>query len=120
MISGTALSFTAILFLKASPAQLGLLMGANLLPRFLVGPAAGLLADRLPYQLDHLPLPELVRVIREAEPSRLGSVNRQFRGEIETMMRLAQAAGLQVAELARHAIDDSRRQEFVVYEMTPA
>jgi len=41
-------------------------------------------------------------------------------GEIETMMRLAQAAGLQVAELARHAIDDSRRQEFVVYEMTLA
>ena len=41
-------------------------------------------------------------------------------GEIETMMRLAQAAGLQVVELARHAIDDSRRQEFVVYEMTPA
>jgi release factor glutamine methyltransferase len=41
-------------------------------------------------------------------------------GEIETMMRLARAAGLQVAEFARHAIDDSRRQEFVVYEMTPA
>lgn len=41
-------------------------------------------------------------------------------GEIETMTRLARAAGLQVAELGRHVIDDSRRQEFVVYEMTPA
>src|SRR5258708_1391826 len=51
MVSGTALSFTAILFLKASPAQLGLLMAANLAPRFLVGPAAGLLADRLPRRL---------------------------------------------------------------------
>jgi WD40 repeat protein/predicted Ser/Thr protein kinase len=45
-----------------------------------------LLADRLPYQLDYLPIPEVVRVIREVEPSRLGSVNRQFRGEIETIV----------------------------------
>ena len=39
-------------------------------------------------------------------------------GEIETTMRLAHAAGLQVAELARQSVDDTRRQEFVVYEMT--
>jgi predicted Ser/Thr protein kinase len=45
-----------------------------------------LLADRLPYRLDGLPIPEVVRVIREVEPSRLGSVNRQFRGAIETMV----------------------------------
>jgi WD40 repeat protein/predicted Ser/Thr protein kinase len=45
-----------------------------------------LLADRLPYRLDGLPIPEVVRVIREVEPSRLGSVNRQFRGEIETIV----------------------------------
>ena len=48
-----------------------------------------LLADRLPYQLDDLPLPEVVRVIREEEPSRLGSVNRQFRGEVETIVAKA-------------------------------
>jgi WD40 repeat protein/predicted Ser/Thr protein kinase len=48
-----------------------------------------LLADRLPYQLDHLPIPEVVRVIREVEPSRLGSINRQFRGEIETIVAKA-------------------------------
>jgi release factor glutamine methyltransferase len=41
-------------------------------------------------------------------------------GEIEATMRLARSAGLQVAELARESIDDTRRQEFVVYEMTPA
>ena len=41
-------------------------------------------------------------------------------GEIEATMRLAQAAGLQVAELARESIDDTRRQEFIVYQMTLA
>jgi len=41
-------------------------------------------------------------------------------GEIETAMKLAQAAGLQVRELARESTDDSRRQEFFVYEMTMA
>lgn len=38
-------------------------------------------------------------------------------GEIEAMMRLAQAAGLQVRELASEAVDDTRRQQFFVYEM---
>jgi release factor glutamine methyltransferase len=41
-------------------------------------------------------------------------------GEIETMRRLAQAAGLQTTELASEFIDDTRRQEFFVYEMTLA
>jgi WD40 repeat protein/predicted Ser/Thr protein kinase len=48
-----------------------------------------LLANRLPYQLDHLPIPEVVRVILHVEPSRLGSVNRQFRGEVETIVAKA-------------------------------
>ncbi len=47
MVSGTALSFTAILALKATPFQLGLLTTANLLPRFLVGLVAGVWVDRL-------------------------------------------------------------------------
>jgi release factor glutamine methyltransferase len=38
-------------------------------------------------------------------------------GEIEAMTRLAQAAGLQVRELASEAVDDTRRQQFFVYEM---
>lgn len=47
MISGAALSFTAILLLKATPAQLSLLMVANLLPRFVIGLIAGVWVDRL-------------------------------------------------------------------------
>lgn len=39
-------------------------------------------------------------------------------GEIEAMRRLAQAAGLQVVELASEATDESRRQQFFVFEMT--
>lgn len=46
LVSGAALSFTAILTLKATPVQLGLLMVADLLPRFLAGPAAGVWVDR--------------------------------------------------------------------------
>ncbi len=41
-------------------------------------------------------------------------------GEIEAMMRLARAAGLRIAELARESVDDTRRQEFIVYQMTMA
>ncbi|PTT90623.1 hypothetical protein DBR42_05495 [Pelomonas sp. HMWF004] len=38
-------------------------------------------------------------------------------GEIETMKRLAEAAGLSATVLASEATDDSRRQEFFVFEM---
>jgi len=41
-------------------------------------------------------------------------------GEIEAMKRLAQAAGLQTVELASEAVDDTRRQQFFVYEMSLA
>jgi WD40 repeat protein len=70
-----------------------------------------LLADRLPYRVDHLPIPEAVRVIREVEPSRLGSVSREFRGEVETIVAKALAkdktrrypsAGELGADLRRH------------------
>src|SRR5947208_11172577 len=47
MVSGAALSFTAILFLNATPAQLGLLRVADLLPKFLAGLVAGVWVDRL-------------------------------------------------------------------------
>jgi WD40 repeat protein len=70
-----------------------------------------LLADRLPYRIDALPIPEVVRVIREVEPSRLGSVNRLFRGEVETIVAKAlekdkarryQTAGELGDDLRRH------------------
>ena len=44
-----------------------------------------LLAGRLPYHLQKLPLPEVARVIREQEPSRLGLVQSAYRGDIETV-----------------------------------
>src|SRR5436309_3198891 len=47
LVSGTALSFTAILALKATPFQLSLLQVANLLPKFLAGLVAGVWVDRL-------------------------------------------------------------------------
>jgi predicted MFS family arabinose efflux permease len=47
MVSGAALSFTAILFVNATPAQLGLLKVADLLPKFLAGLVAGVWVDRL-------------------------------------------------------------------------
>jgi WD40 repeat protein/serine/threonine protein kinase len=50
-----------------------------------------LLADRLPYRLDDLPLPEMVRVIREVEPSRLSTVNPELRGGVETIVGKALA-----------------------------
>jgi WD40 repeat protein/predicted Ser/Thr protein kinase len=74
-----------------------------------------LLAGRLPYRLDGLPIPEVVRVIREVEPSRLGSVNGQFRGAVETIVSKAmekerprryQSAGELAADLRRHLADE--------------
>jgi predicted Ser/Thr protein kinase len=44
-----------------------------------------LLVGRLPYDLHQLPLPEVARVIREREPSRLGLINTHFRGDVETI-----------------------------------
>lgn len=47
MIGGTALSFTAILFLQASPMQMALLSTMQLIPGFLAGLFAGAWVDRL-------------------------------------------------------------------------
>ena len=41
-------------------------------------------------------------------------------GEIEAIQRLARAAGLLTVELASEATDETRRQQFFVYEMTRA
>jgi WD40 repeat protein len=70
-----------------------------------------LLAGRLPYGLDGLPLPEAGRVIRDWEPSRLGSIDTCLRGDVETIVaralekekqrRYASAAAL-AADIRRH------------------
>ena len=48
-----------------------------------------LLAHRLPYQLDQLPVHEVARVIREQEPSRLGSIDTLYRGDVEIIVAKA-------------------------------
>ena len=45
-----------------------------------------LLAHRLPYQLAQLPVHEVARVIREQEPSRLGSIDTLYRGDVEIIV----------------------------------
>src|SRR5688572_10266683 len=47
LITRTALPFTAILVLKATPIQIALLAAADLASQFLVGLVAGVWADRL-------------------------------------------------------------------------
>jgi serine/threonine protein kinase len=47
-----------------------------------------LLAKRLPYQLSHQ-LPEAVRAIREEDPTKLSSINRAYRGDVETIVAKA-------------------------------
>src|SRR5262249_55572474 len=70
-----------------------------------------LLAGQLPYHLEQLPLPEAARVIREQEPSRLGSVNAACRGDVETIVAKAlekdparryASAGDLAADIRRH------------------
>jgi eukaryotic-like serine/threonine-protein kinase len=68
-----------------------------------------LLAGRLPYDLQNLPLPEVARVIREKEPSRLGLINSACRGDVEAIVgkalekerRYASARAL-AADIRRH------------------
>jgi eukaryotic-like serine/threonine-protein kinase len=87
-----------------------------------------LLADRLPYRLDHLPLPEVARVIREQEPSRLGSIKSVCRGDVETIVRKAlekdkarryASAGELAADIRRHLNHEPilARPPSVVYQL---
>jgi eukaryotic-like serine/threonine-protein kinase len=48
-----------------------------------------LLAQRLPYQLDQLPVHEVARVIQQQEPSRLGSIDTLYRGDVEIIVAKA-------------------------------
>ncbi len=44
------------------------------------------LSGRLPYQVSHRQLPEAVHTIREEEPVPLSSIDRNYRGDIETLV----------------------------------
>ena len=48
-----------------------------------------LLARRMPYHLDQLPMHEVARVIEQEEPSRLGSIDRLYRGDVEIIVAKA-------------------------------
>ncbi|MEE9128843.1 MAG: serine/threonine-protein kinase [Phycisphaerales bacterium] len=48
-----------------------------------------LLAGRLPYELKNKMIHEAVRVIREDDPTPLSSINRVFRGDVETIIAKA-------------------------------
>jgi eukaryotic-like serine/threonine-protein kinase len=48
-----------------------------------------MLSGRLPYDFAHHNVPEMTRVIRDVEPIRLGTLNRQWRGDIETIVAKA-------------------------------
>jgi WD40 repeat protein len=70
-----------------------------------------LLAQRRPYHLRNLPLHEVARVVREQEPATLGSINRRFRGDVETIVAKAlekekarryASAGALAADVRRH------------------
>jgi len=45
-----------------------------------------LLTGRMPYEVDGKPIAEALEVIRAHEPSRLSSIRRDFRGDIETIV----------------------------------
>src|SRR5262245_40646211 len=77
-----------------------------------------LLAHRLPYGLDGLPLPEAARVICEQEPARLGLLDGRLRGEVETIAAKALAkeparrypsAAELAADIRRHLGDEPIR-----------
>jgi tetratricopeptide (TPR) repeat protein len=48
-----------------------------------------LLADRLPHDLEDRSIPEAVRIIGEDDPTPLSSVNRMFRGDLDTIVAKA-------------------------------
>ena len=58
-----------------------------------------LLAHRLPYHIDQLPVHEVARVIDQQEPSRLGSIDRRYRGDLEVIV----ARALEKTTTARYA-----------------
>jgi tetratricopeptide (TPR) repeat protein/predicted Ser/Thr protein kinase len=70
-----------------------------------------LLAGRLPYPLEQLPLPGAAWVIREEQPARLGAIDTRLRGDVETVVakslekdpaRRYQSAAELAADIRRH------------------
>ncbi len=73
-----------------------------------------LLGDRLPYDIKNRSIPDAIRMIQEQEPSRLSSISRVFRGDIETIVATAlekdpdrryPSAAAMAADLRRYMAD---------------
>ena len=74
-----------------------------------------LLAGKPPYQIERRPLHEVVQIIREEDPTPLSSINRRYRGDVETIVakalekdktrRYASAADLG-ADIRRHLVHE--------------
>lgn len=74
-----------------------------------------LLVDRLPHQLENRSIPEAARIIRDEEPSRLSSIDRSLRGDLETIVEKAldkdparryATAGELAADIRRYLADE--------------
>ncbi len=104
---GVAHVTAADVLATASQTRTGQLLGtlSYMSPEQLAGNASGLdgrsdvytlgvilfelLARRLPYHLDQLPMHEVARVIEQEEPSRLGSIDKFYRGDVEIVVAKA-------------------------------
>lgn len=74
-----------------------------------------LLADRLPYDIAERSIVEVARIIRDQEPGPLSSIDRAYRGDIETIVRKAlakdkerryQSAASMAGDIRRHLADE--------------
>jgi len=88
-----------------------------------------LLTDRLPYEVGRMMLHEAVRVIREEEPTRLSTVDRALRGDVELIVstslakekeRRYQSAAEMAADIRRYLHDEplAARKAGTWYQLT--
>ena len=87
-----------------------------------------LLSGKRPYKLKGLPLERMVQVITQAEPPPLSSINREFRGDLDTIVlkalekdknRRYQCAGDLAADIERYLTDQpiQARPASALYQM---
>ena len=87
-----------------------------------------LLAGSLPQNLTHVPIPEAVRLIRDGEPTRLSSVNKVFRGDLDIIFAKAlekererryQSAAELAEDIRRHFRDEpiTARRPSAIYNL---
>jgi len=69
-----------------------------------------LLTGRRPHQIENLPIPDAIRAVRENEPTKIGTVDTKFRGDIETILsKSLERDSARRYQSARSLGDDIRR-----------